>query len=174
MREDQVFHTNSLILRPVSLSDARTIFEWENDRENWIQSGINKPYKLEEIEQYAIKNEQLIVDGQTRFMIDRNSEETIGCIDLFDYDKVKQMATVGLLIDRKYREKGYGSESLSAIAQISKKIFSLSTLKALILAENEISWRLFKKNGFITDDTKAQIYTYEGVDYLQLAYFKQL
>lgn len=170
----QNFHTESLILRPVDVRDYENVLKWENNSANWIQSGITEPYSNEEIKAYVSKVEDLEKDGQTRLMIDLKNNETIGCVDLFDYDHENGIASVGLLIDGMHRGNGYGSEALLGIGLMAKEQYQLQRLKALILADNDVSIHLFKKNGFKADDTKATIYHYNNRDYLQLAYFKDL
>jgi len=169
-----VFSSKSFILRSVRKSDFEAVFSWENDEKNWIQSGICQPYKIEEIELYVSKSENLRKDGQTRYIVELTNGTVIGCVDLFDYNKAQKMASIGLLIMEEYRKKGYGSRVLSYLDKIAKKEHELKILKALVLANNIISVQLFKKNGFLPDDTKATIYTYKNVNYLQLTYFKNI
>ena len=169
-----IFNSKSIGLRPVEKSDLKDVLAWENDEENWIQSGVIIPYTQEEIAKYVSKHQTLEVDGQTRYIIHLKSAQVVGCIDLFDYDKDKEQASVGLLISKAFRRHGYGSEALTLISNVAKDEFHLKVLKALILSENTASIHLFKKNGFLPDDTKARIYTYKNIDYLQLAFFKTL
>ncbi len=167
-------NSESLSLRPVRKSDFENIFAWENDEKNWIQSGIIKAYNVQEIKQYVSKSESLKKDFQTRYILELPNKTVVGCVDLFDYKPVDKMASVGLLISEQYREKGYGTKALIGLELIARKEHSLKKLKAMILTDNFASVQLFKKNGFLSDDTKAKIYTYRGVDYLQMTYFKTI
>lgn len=174
MSATEIYHTKSLVLRPVNKTDFEMIYKWENDQSNWIQSGVVKPYGSDEILSYVAKSEDLLTDGQTRFMIALNSGATIGCIDLFDFDSDNKIASVGLLVDEKYRQNGYGFEALMGLAFIAKRRYGLKCLKASVLVDNQTSNNLFKRSGYLADDTKAAIYTYNNIDYLQLTYLKQL
>lgn len=170
----QVFYTNSLKLRPVKKSDFDKVFEWENDQSNWLQSGITEPYGKSEIEAYVSNVEHLKQDGQTRYVIELKDKKRIGCIDLFEYSQINNTASVGLLIESKYRKHGYGLEALSGLSHIAKELYGLEVLKAVVLAENKSSVNLFEKDGYLLDVTKETTYRYQNKTYNQLTYFKQL
>jgi len=174
MFDQYIHYSDRLKFRAVAPSDFDLVFEWENDEENWLQSGVNKPYSPEEIKQYVSKNENLLSDGQTRFMVVLNSNQAIGCADLFAYNKKENEASVGILISKEERQKGYGAETLNSIFAMAKEIYQLKQLKALILADNKASINLFEKMGFVNDETKSNIYYYKDSAYKQLSYIKKL
>ena len=174
MTDSKIFHTKSLWLRPIKKSDFESVFRWENNPDNWLQSGIYQPYEREEIMNYVSKTENLETDGQTRFMIELHSNEVIGCVDLCEYHGSEKLASVGLIIDPLYRNKGYGFEALTCLSVIAKSFFNLSMLKAKVLEENIASAKLFEKCGYVSDDTKASVYRYHDKAYIQFSYIKKL
>ncbi|MFK8046330.1 MAG: GNAT family N-acetyltransferase [Crocinitomicaceae bacterium] len=174
MAERYSFYSKRLKLRHVIPSDYSFILNWENDKENWLHSGVKSAYTVNEIKQYVSKSESLLVDGQTRFIVELNSGKVIGCVDLFAFESEVEEASVGILILPEERRKGYGGETLNSIVSIAAKTYHLKQLKALILQENKLSQNLFEKVGFINQLTKTNWYHYNGSAYRQLTYLKKI
>jgi diamine N-acetyltransferase len=75
--------------------------------------------------------------------------ETIGLIDIFDFDPKNNRAGVGLVIgSQAHRNKGIGSEALALVVKYSFQQLQLHQLYANIGSDNEISLQLFTKFGF--------------------------
>ena len=92
-------------------------------------------------------------------MIDLQSKtpvQTIGTIDLFDYDPFHERAGIGILImNKELRQIGYASEALQALVNYSFEILRLHQLFANVEVENTASLKLFEKHGFrITGEKK--------------------
>lgn len=151
-----------IVLRSAIPSDADALFKWENDRSNWGVSGTKKPFTKKEIKAFIENQKDIYLDKQLRLMIStlarplstslpdakRGSGEnrSVGCIDLFDFDEKK--AGVGILIERKYRSKGYAAEALSLLIKYSFKTLNLHELFCSISEKNAPSLKLFQKLGF--------------------------
>ena len=80
-------------------------------------------------------------------MIDCNGSP-IGCVDLFEYDIVNSRAGVGIFIDEKFRNMGFGTKALSLLKTICIKDYFISNLHASILYTNKPSIQLFERAGF--------------------------
>ena len=72
----------------------------------------------------------------------------IGCIDLYNYDSVDRRASIGILIDKKYRSKGYGSEAIKLMKDYAFKRLGIHQLHCSVPINNHLSLRLFKIAGF--------------------------
>jgi len=85
-------------------------------------------------------------------MIDLNNlpgdEETIGSIDLFDFDPFHRRAGVGILIIAPERNKGYASEALDLLKNYAFHLLDLHQLFCNIGSDNQNSIDLFRKQGF--------------------------
>lgn len=167
-------YTDLLILRPVKSSDFEKIFEWENDPVNWIQSGTTEPYSRSDIELYVSRPQDLFKDGQTRYMIDLKDGQTIGCVDLFDYDAKKSISSLGIIIEKPFRSKGYAFEVLNIIILNARKQLKIKILKALVLKYNKSSVALFSKAGFKSNNQITTHYFYKNIEYTQLTYLKNI
>lgn len=139
----------NIILRVAEPYDAETIFRWENDMEIWRVSDTIVPFSLHQIEQFLLNNNDLISERQLRLMIDDiRSGDTVGCIDLYDYDSFNERAGIGILIDKRHRGKGYAKQAVALIIDYCFKTLLLKQLYVLTLATNTESMLLFESLGF--------------------------
>ena len=89
---------DTITLRCAEPEDAELIYRWENDRGIWRVSGTHVPFTRFQIDQFLLSNNDLFSQKQLRLMIDLNETgESIGCIDIYDYDALNERAKVGIL-----------------------------------------------------------------------------
>ena len=86
-------------------------------------------------------------------MID-SSGSPIGCVDLFEYDIVNSRAGVGIFIDEKFRNMGFGTKALSLLKSICMKDYFILNLHVNILYTNKESIQLFERAGFTKNGVK--------------------
>lgn len=141
---------NKLSFRAPEPKDIDLLYKWENDVSIWYLSNTITPFSHHTLEEYILNAHQDIYTAkQLRLMIDVTEiHETIGCIDLFDFDPVNMHAGIGILIADKYRNKGYASEALSILIDYTFNTLHLHQLYCNITVDNEISLKLFKKHNF--------------------------
>jgi diamine N-acetyltransferase len=143
---------NKLIrLRATEPEDLEVLYSWENDTEMW-KNGINvAPFSRFTIRQYLIDSKQdIYTDRQLRLMVElKERGEAIGTVDLYDFDPLHRRAGVGILIDKRFREQGYGLQALKLLEAYTFDFLNLHQLYAFIPASNTISIQLFTKAGFI-------------------------
>jgi diamine N-acetyltransferase len=139
-----------VLLRQLEEEDAIRLLNWENDPNNWRVSGTEAPYSLHEIQQYIATASNVRANGQLRFMIvDKNSFDPIGTVDLFDIDFKNRRTQIGVLIAAlENRSKGYASEALDLIMYYAQIQLNLRNFSCAIHADNEESIRLFESKGF--------------------------
>jgi len=152
--------TGKLInLRAVEPADTDQLLSWENDTSIWRVSNTLVPYSRYDIEEYVLNSHRdLFASRQLRLMIDtlprENNMETIGILDLFDFDPLNLRAGIGILIRKESRIKGYASEALELIIRYAFDLLLLHQLFCYIDATNIPSQRLFEKAGFIRTGTR--------------------
>ena len=162
---DKMFiKNNTITLRCAEPEDAGQIFLWENDRDIWRVSGTHVPYTRFQIEQFLLGNNDLFNNKQLRLMIDlTESGQTIGCIDIFDYDPINQRAGLGILIDKAYRQQGYAKAALALCIDYLFKDVLLHQVYCSIDESNLESQQLFVGQGFeLCGNRKDWIKTEEG------------
>ncbi len=79
---------------------------------------------------------------------DKADGNTVGHIDLFDFDPVNRRAGVAIFIDESFRRQGYASEGLELLATYAAHTLGVHQLWANIAIDNEPSKRLFTALGY--------------------------
>jgi len=139
-----------VIVRPVQASDADAILRWENDPEFWPLTAYPGPFTLKDIEQFISNSKDLQHDGQQRWMIcEKQSQSSIGAVDLFVSARIPRTVGIGILIGEKsFRGAGYGSESLALMMELIRNELRMDGAECLIDPDNNPSISLFEKHGF--------------------------
>jgi diamine N-acetyltransferase len=147
-----MLQSDNIRLRALEPNDIDILYNWENDQEVWHLSNTVTPYSRYLLEQYVINSDQDIYTAkQLRLMIDKTDGEdieTIGAIDLFDFDPVNHRAGVGILIIKNERKKGYAREALEILTNYCFSVLQLHQLYCNITVDNKTSLNLFKKQNF--------------------------
>lgn len=144
----------NVVLRAVEPADAVLLYQWENQMELWEVSNTLTPFSRYQIDKY-IENSSLDLyeSKQLRLMIDlchngNVGPETIGMIDLFDFDPYHQRAGVGILIRTEFRKKGLAGDALTTFVHYCFNHLGLHQLYCSIGSENKDSRQLFEREGF--------------------------
>ena len=164
-RLSTMFIKNDLItLRCAEPEDAERIYRWENDRDIWRVSGTHMPYSRFQIEQFLLDNNDIAAQKQLRLMIDlTEGGQTIGCIDIYDYDAFNERAGLGILIDKAYRQQGYAKAALALCVEYLFHDLLLHQVYCSIDESNTESQQLFVSQGFeLVGRRKDWLKTAEG------------
>lgn len=162
---DNMFIKNDTItLRPAEPEDAECIYRWENDRDLWRVSGTHAPYSRFQIEQFLLGDNDLQAQKQLRLMIDlTGNRQTVGCIDICDYDAINQRAEIGILIDKEHRQMGYAKAALALSIDYLFQDLLLHQVYCFIDETNTESQQLFEGQGFkLCGRKKEWLKTAEG------------
>ena len=145
-----MFIKNDIVsLRIAEPYDAENIYRWENDMRIWTDSDTRVPISMRQIEQFLLNNNDLMSEKQLRFIIeDVKNGAQVGCIDIYDYDEFNSRAGFGILIDDKYRGKGYAKNAIKLLLEYCFNTLLLNQIYALVLATNIESMFLFESIGF--------------------------
>ena len=137
-----------LRLRAPEPDDANIIYIWENssdERHSSLRSGpVSRLMVQNFIQQY---DGEIHTQGSLRFMIDCDGE-TVGTIDVYDYEPYNRHAFVGIYVTVNRRKEGIASRSLKEVEKLMKRRVGLHSLVALVAEDNEASQRLFTKAGY--------------------------
>ncbi len=138
-------------LRAPEPEDLAILYKWENDPSVWQISNTLTPFSKYTLRRYIEKSHKSIFEtGQLRFMIDSADKgNTMGTIDLFDFDAFNLRAGVGILIaDKGERRKGYAGMALKALINYCFEHLMLHQVYCNITEDNTASINLFTKTGF--------------------------
>jgi Acetyltransferases, including N-acetylases of ribosomal proteins len=153
-------------LRALEPEDLELLYDWENNNDYWIISNTVSPFSKYTLKRYIENSHKNIYEsGQMRLMIDHvHDKQTIGTIDIFDFDPYHKRAGIGILIAKEnYRRKGFATMALTCLVDYCFKTLLLHQLYCNILENNRESIDLFKKLGFTEIGKKTDwIRTNEG------------
>ena len=138
------------MLRALEPQDALLLYEWENDPHIWAQGCTLAPYSLKQLRDYTENYDGDIYSArQLRLMIVADDTgETVGTVDLYDFDPVNSRCGVGILVAPPYRRKGYALKALEDVAEYCRTRLSLHQLWCVAGADNEASRSLFTRAGY--------------------------
>lgn len=142
---------NTIYLRALEPEDLEFVYAIENDTSIWEVSNTQTPYSKFLIRQYLENAHQDIYQAkQLRLAICKNEDgQTVGLIDLFEYDPRNNRAGVGIIIQKEHdRKQGFGNEALGLIIGFAFSQLNLHQLFANIGLKNEASLQLFANFGF--------------------------
>ena len=139
-----------IYLRALEPEDLDFIYEIENDESIWEVSNTITPYSRFLIKQYLDNAHKDIYEvKQLRLVIVLNNGQSIGLIDIFDFDFHNKRAGIGILIKEAVdRNSGHGAAALQLLVDYCFKHLNLHQLYCNISEENAASIKVFKNRGF--------------------------
>lgn len=149
-------------LRALEPEDLDFLYSVENDISFWEISSTQTPFSKHLLTQYLANAHLDIYEAkQLRLVIvEHESNQQVGLIDLFDFNPQHRRAGIGILIVPKSQLKGYAYEALDLLIDYSFKQLDLHQLYANITPENTSSIKLFKKHNFKEAGVKKEwVYT---------------
>ncbi len=141
------FQNKDIYLRALEPEDLDALYTWENDTRLWKNGAAIHPFSKFAIRQYLADSLQGIYQTkQLRLMIvEKGSDIPAGTIDLYDFDPLHRRAGIGILVDERFREKGYALQALACMEEYAFERLKLHQLYAFVPEQNAASVALFAK-----------------------------
>ena len=141
-----VLETERLVLRWFHLKDAPFILELVNDPA-WIQYIGDKRIKnLEDAKKYIL-NGPVDMYNKMGYLVERKEDLTpLGMCGLIKRDSLEDV-DIGFAFLEKFRSKGYGYESASAVIEYGVQKLGLKRIVAITTTDNIQSGKLLEKVG---------------------------
>jgi diamine N-acetyltransferase len=161
----KLLENNDIHLRALEPEDLDILYKWENDSKLWHHSSTLAPYSKFALRDYLLNSAQDIFQSrQLRLMIiEKKTGNSIGTIDLYDFEPMYLRAGIGILLDENYRNKGFGFQALQLMEEYAFHFLLLKQLYAYVPKSNEVSYKLFRKSGYKENGTlEAWIKTTQG------------
>lgn len=137
-----------LRLRKIEPSDLPYMYQWENDAQMWADSDTHNPLSQADLRDYiGSSTGDIYRDGQLRLMID-NEGETMGCIDLFDFDPRNRKAAIGMYIAPHARGTGIGRQAVKLLEEYAFGFLNMRMLYAIIATQNIACSSIYEKEGY--------------------------
>lgn len=164
-----------IYLRALEPEDLDFVHDIENNVEFWELGNTQTPFSKYILKKYIENATKDIYEvKQLRLVICLKSGESIGLIDLFDFDFKNRRAGVGILIKNpKNRNRGFGKEALKILTDYSFNVLHLHQLYANVYIDNANSLKLFKSLGFIEAGLKKD-WSYNGFSYRDVYLLQKL
>ncbi|MDR2474276.1 MAG: GNAT family N-acetyltransferase [Bacteroidales bacterium] len=146
-----MFENESIRLRALEPEDIDILYRWENDTSLWSNGNTLSPWSRFSLRRYIEESFQNIYEiKQLRLMIIlKENFETIGAVDLFNFDPFHERAEIGILIDKNYRNRGLAEQSLLLMKGYAFQYLKIKQLYVHIPESNDTSLRLFQRCGFL-------------------------
>jgi diamine N-acetyltransferase len=140
-----------ILLRAVEPEDLELLYKWENDTHLWAMGNTRIPYSKYALKQYIAQSHLDIYESkQLRLMIvDTSIWETIGTVDLFDFEPHHSRIALGLFVSPEHQGKGIAKLSLSMIEDYVFSFLKINQLYCHISASNTASRTMFEKQNYL-------------------------
>ena len=138
-------------LRAIEPEDLDWLYKIENDEQLWNIGLTNVPYSRNILLDYITQNRaDIYADKQLRLVIeDINDKTPVGIIDLVNFSPRHLRAEVGIVIVKKFRNKGFATSALLKIFDYCRNVIHLKQLYVVIGMNNLVSIKLFENVGFV-------------------------
>ena len=121
--------TSLTTLRAIEPEDLDLLYRIENDVRLWNVGTSNVPYSRYVLHDYvAHVTNDIYTDRQVRMMIDNAEGQTVGIVDLVNFDPANRRAELGLVILNDCRRRGYATATLLQIHDYALRILHLHQL----------------------------------------------
>jgi diamine N-acetyltransferase len=142
-------------LRALEPTDLEFLFATENNELLWEISNTQVPFSKYLLQKYIENSHQDIYEAkQFRFVICNTKNIPVGMIDLFNFNPQHKRIGIGIVINIKYRQKGYGKEALEMIINYAFKYLNVHQVFANITSDNIKSIKLFEHFNFLKSGEK--------------------
>ena len=154
---------DKISLRALEPSDIEVLLKIENDDRYWKYANRTEPYSRNLLQKYIEQQKQDIFEvRQKRFAISLETPNTLGFVDIFDFEPMHRRAGIGIFILDEYRRNGIGKKSVTLIGKYAKKYLNLNCIYANIAKENIPSINLFESCGYEKIGLKKEWNFYEN------------
>jgi diamine N-acetyltransferase len=137
-------------LRAVEPDDLELLYAWENDVTLWDVGNTRQPYSRFALKEYIAQCDRNIYEAcQLRLMItDKHSSQTIGTVDLFDFDVHHSRIAFGLYVHASFQGCGFATAALRLIESYVFEFLTINQLYCHIAASNTASINMFTKENY--------------------------
>lgn len=137
-----------LRLRALEPGDLDCLYIWENDPGMWRYGFSPAPYSRQQLWEYINGYDaDPLTAGELRLIVDVGGMR-VGTVDLYDIDIYNRRAMVGVMIDARFRRKGYAKAALEKIGSYCLDNLGLHQLAAFVSENNHGSCSLFESSGY--------------------------
>lgn len=136
-------------LRAIEPEDLDLLYNIENDDSLWNVGATNVPYSRYVLRDYIANTaSDIYADRQLRMIIENEKSETVGLVDLVNFDPRHFRAEVGIVIRKGFRGCGYAKETICVLQRYARNVLHLHQIYAYSDVNNNAALKLFEDVGF--------------------------
>ena len=145
-----LLENEKLQLRAVEPEDLDRLYAWENNSQLWDVGNTRNPYSKFILKQYINQSDSNIYENkQLRLMmVSKKTDETVGTVDLFDFDIHNSRIALGLFVDEPFQGSGYAKASLKLVEEYVFDYLKINQLYVHIAENNTASIKMFENENF--------------------------
>jgi diamine N-acetyltransferase len=149
-KSNKLLENNKIRLRAVEPEDLGLLYKWENNPQLWAVGNTRNPYSHYVLKQYIENSDKDIYETrQLRLMmVSIESGETVGTVDLFDFDLHHSRIALGLFVDTEFQGRGFAKSALNLIEEYVFDFLKIHQLYCHISEKNTASRLMFEKEGY--------------------------
>jgi len=135
-------------LRPLEPEDVEFLYSIENDADMWDKGCTNAPYSRYHLTNYILNGTcDIYADKEMRLMMVAEGN-SVGLIDLFNFEPKYLRAEVGIAVEKAHRHRGFAIDALRQLVEYARQTLHLHQLYAFVATGNQHSMQLFQTAGF--------------------------
>lgn len=152
-------------LRAMEPEDLDFLYTIENDVSLWSVGNTNVPYSRYVLHDYiAHADNDIYHDRQVRLMVENETGDVIGIVDVVNFDPQHLRAELSIVIISSHRRQGYGKATIEEILRYAQKVLHLHQVYVIIDESNISAQKLFNKLCF-RESARLKGWLYDGSQY---------
>lgn len=152
-------------LRAIEPEDLDVLYQIENDEALWDVGITNVPYSRYTLHDYIAQSAgDIYTDRQVRLMIENEQRQTVGIVDIVNFQPQHLRAEVGIVVQKPWRQRHYATAALEKVTAYAHKVLHLHQLYACVAEDNQVSLTLFGNAGF-QRSAMLKEWLFDGHDY---------
>ena len=145
--------------------DLDLLYRIENDQTLWCLGATNVPYSRYALHDYVANSSgDIYTDRQVRLVIENEVGETVGLVDLTNFDPKHMRAEVGLVIEQPMRRRGYADAAMTQLHQYALHTLHLHQVFAIVDTGNVAIRTLFGRHGY-EESANLRQWIFDGIHY---------
>lgn len=139
-----------LKLRAPEPEDLECLYNWENIPDLWATANTRQPYSKFALKEYISQiSTNIYESNQLRLMmVAKETNETVGTVDLFDLDLHNSRIALGLFVAPEFQQQGFAKAALQIVQAYVFDFLKINQLYCHIANSNNASIRMFQKEDF--------------------------
>lgn len=139
----------NVVLRAMEPEDLDLLYQIENDTKLWNIGLTNVPYSRYVLHDYiATSSGDIYTDKQVRLIIENEEHQTIGLVDIMNFNPQNRRAEMGIVVQEAFRQKGYGKDAIQKVMRYAKEVLHLHKLYVVVNSSQKLTIGLFLRMGF--------------------------